>query len=146
MAEAALSPLSRLYKATPVLLVAGLTLIWASRPTIPVVARGMGVMAPPGDRRGIYARGPGEVQQLEVRVGDQVRSGQRLLTLSQVGQSAPGGGGEPLCGQHRQQSAVHSGRTLGAEQPAPCPGGRPPGSAETNRRVIRRGCCSHRSS
>ena len=49
MAEAALSPLSRLYKATPVLLVAGLTLIWASRPTIPVVVRGMGVMAPPGD-------------------------------------------------------------------------------------------------
>jgi HlyD family secretion protein len=106
MAEAALSPLSRLYKATPVLLVAGLTLIWASRPTIPVVVRGMGVMAPPGDRRGIYARGPGEVQQLEVRVGDQVRSGQRLLTLSQVGQSAPGGGGGPATSPQLRQARL----------------------------------------
>jgi HlyD family secretion protein len=106
MAEAALSPLSRLYKATPVLLVAGLTLIWASRPTIPVVVRGMGVMAPPGDRRGIYARGPGEVQQLEVRVGDQVRSGQRLLTLSQVGQSAPGGSGGPATSPQLRQARL----------------------------------------
>ena len=44
MAEAALSPLSRLYRAAPVLLVAGLSLVWASRPSIPVVVRGMGLM------------------------------------------------------------------------------------------------------
>lgn len=95
MAEAALSPLSRLYRAAPVLLVAGLSLIWASRPSIPVVVRGMGLMAPPGERRGIYARGAGEVQRLNVQVGDQVSPGQLLLTLSQVGQSAPGSAGGP---------------------------------------------------
>ena len=95
MAEAALSPLSRLYRAAPVLLVAGLSLIWATRPSIPVVVRGMGLMAPPGERRGIYARGAGEVQRLNVQVGDQVSPGQLLLTLSQVGQSAPGSGGGP---------------------------------------------------
>ncbi|MEI6031398.1 MAG: biotin/lipoyl-binding protein [Synechococcaceae cyanobacterium ELA739] len=106
MAEAALSPLSRLYKVTPVLLVAGLTLIWASRPTIPVVVRGMGVMAPPDARRGIYARGPGEVQQLKVRVGDQVRPGQLLLTLSQVGQSAPGGGAGPATSPQLRQARL----------------------------------------
>jgi len=77
MAEAALSPLSRLYRAAPVLLVAGLSLIWASRPSIPVVVRGMGLMAPPGERRGIYARGAGEVQRLNVQVGDQVSPRQR---------------------------------------------------------------------
>lgn len=95
MAEAALSPLSRLYRAAPVLLVAGLSLIWASRPSIPVVVRGMGLMAPPGERRGIYARGAGEVQRLNVQVGDQVSPGQLLLTLSQVGQRAPGSAGGP---------------------------------------------------
>jgi multidrug efflux pump subunit AcrA (membrane-fusion protein) len=78
-----------------VLLVAGLSLIWASRPSIPVVVRGMGLMAPPGERRGIYARGAGEVQRLNVQVGDQVSPGQLLLTLSQVGQSAPGSAGGP---------------------------------------------------
>lgn len=93
MAEAELSPLSRLYRALPVLVVAGCTLVWASQPTVGVVVRGMGVLAPPGDRRGIYARGAGEVQQVKVRVGAPVRAGQLLLTLSQVGQSAPGAGG-----------------------------------------------------
>ena len=102
MAEAALSPLSRLYRATPVLLVAALSLVWASRPSIGVVVRGMGVLAPPGDRRGLYARGAGEVQQLKVRVGEQVQLGQLLITLSQVGQNAPGTGGPSTSPQLRQ--------------------------------------------
>jgi biotin carboxyl carrier protein len=55
----------------------------------------MGLMAPPGERRGIYARGAGEVQRLNVQVGDQVSPGQLLLTLSQVGQRAPGSAGGP---------------------------------------------------
>ncbi len=102
MAEAALSPLSRLYRATPVLLVAALSLVWASRPSIGVVVRGMGVLAPPGDRRGLYARGAGEVQQLKVRVGEQVQLGQLLITLSQVGQNAAGAGGPSTSPQLRQ--------------------------------------------
>ena len=104
MAEAELSSGSRLYRATPVLVVAGLTLIWASQPTIPVLVRGMGVMSPPGDRRGIYARGAGEVQELRVRVGELVRPGQLLLTLSQVGQSAPGPGGGPATSPQLRQA------------------------------------------
>ncbi len=95
MAEAALSPFSRFYRALPVLVVAACTLAWASQPTVGVVVRGMGLLAPPGERRGLYARGAGEVQQVLGRVGEPVRAGQLLLTLSQVGQSAPGGNGGP---------------------------------------------------
>ena len=104
MAEAALSPLSRLYRAAPILVVAGLSLIWATRPSIPVVVRGMGLMAPPGERRGIYSRGAGEVQRLNVRVGDEVSPGQLLLTLSQIGQSAPGSSGGPATSPQLRQA------------------------------------------
>jgi len=64
----------------------------------------MGVLAPPGERRGIYARGAGEVQALEVRVGEQVRPGQLLLTLSPVGQSAPGAGAAPSSSPQLRQA------------------------------------------
>jgi len=119
MAEAALSPLSRLYRAAPVLLVAGLSLVWASRPSIPVVVRGMGLMAPPGERRGIYARGAGEVQRLNVQVGDPVSPGKLLLTLSQVGQGAPGSAGGPATTpqlrQARQRALDHQFEVLQAQ-------------------------------
>jgi HlyD family secretion protein len=82
----------RLYQALPTLLVALLSLHWASRPTIPVLVRGMGLMTPPEVRRGFYARGAGQVQAIEVRVGEEVRAGQRLLTLNRLDQSGPGGG------------------------------------------------------
>lgn len=85
----------RIYALLPTLLVAGATGAWALTPSIPVIVRGMGVMAPPDARRSFYARGPGEVQDLRVAVGEQVRSGQLLLTLSQVGQNAPGPGAGP---------------------------------------------------
>jgi HlyD family secretion protein len=84
--------LPTLYRALPMLVVSLLTLQWAIRPTIPVLVRGMGLMSPPDSRRGFYARGPGEVQALRASVGEEVRAGQLLLTLSQVGQQAPGGG------------------------------------------------------
>lgn len=74
------------------LVVALLSLHWASRPTIPVLVRGMGLMAPPDARRGFYARSAGQVQAIDVRVGEEVRQGQRLLTLNRVSESAPGGG------------------------------------------------------
>lgn len=87
--------LGRIYAILPTLLVAAATGVWALTPAIPVIVRGMGVMAPPDARRGFYARGPGEVQDLKVAVGDRVQAGQLLLTLSQVGQSAPGAGAGP---------------------------------------------------
>ncbi len=114
MTDPAASPLWRLYQAIPTLLVALVTLHWASSPSIPVLVRGMGLMAPPDARRGIYARSAGQVQEIEVRVGDAVRQGQRLLTLNRVDQSAPGGGGgaqgpqvtEARLGAVRQQLRV----------------------------------------
>jgi HlyD family secretion protein len=114
MTDPAASPLWRLYQAVPTLLVALVTLHWASSPSIPVLVRGMGLMAPPDARRGIYARSAGQVQEIEVRVGDAVRQGQRLLTLNRVDQNAPGGGGgaqgpqvtEARLGAVRQQLRV----------------------------------------
>jgi len=84
--------LRRCYNLLPIGLVTVLTLVWASRPTVPVLVRGMGSLNPPEARRGFYARGPGEVQSLLVEVGQTVAPGQRLLTLSRVGQNAAGPG------------------------------------------------------
>ncbi|MEB3241846.1 MAG: hypothetical protein VKJ31_07375, partial [Synechococcus sp.] len=88
----AASSLWRLYQLVPMLVVALLSLHWASRPTIPVLVRGMGLMAPPDARRGFYARSAGQVQSVDVRVGEDVRQGQRLLILNRVGESSPEGG------------------------------------------------------
>jgi len=84
------SLLRRAYGLVPIGLVAVLSLVWASRPTVPVLVRGMGLLAPPEARRGFYARGPGEVQALLVTVGQSVRPGQKLATLSRVSQNAAG--------------------------------------------------------
>jgi HlyD family secretion protein len=85
-------PVARLYQALPMLLVCLATLHWASRPSVPVLVRGMGLMSPPDARRGFYARNAGQVQSLDVKVGETVRRGQRLALLNRVDQSAPGGG------------------------------------------------------
>jgi multidrug efflux pump subunit AcrA (membrane-fusion protein) len=82
----------RLPRLLPVAVVAGLTGLWAVSPTIPVKVRGSGLLMSPESRRAFYSRGPGQVQDLKVRVGDEVDQGQLLLTLSRVGQAAPGGG------------------------------------------------------
>ncbi len=82
----------RLYACLPVGLVALLSLAWAAHPGVPVLVRGMGVLAPPESRRGFYARGPGEVQAVLVTVGEAVRQGQRLLSLDRVSQTAGGPG------------------------------------------------------
>ncbi|MFM8276766.1 MAG: HlyD family secretion protein [Cyanobium sp.] len=82
----------RLYPCLPTALVAGLSLLWSAHPSVPVLVHGMGLLAPPETRRGFFARGPGEVQELLVQPNGEVRQGQLLLTLSRVGQNAPGGG------------------------------------------------------
>ena len=74
------------------IVVAGLTLFWAATPSIPVKVRGSGLLTPPESRRAFFARGPGQVQDIKVRVGSEVREGELLLTLSRVGQAAAGGG------------------------------------------------------
>jgi multidrug efflux pump subunit AcrA (membrane-fusion protein) len=76
----------------PVVVVAGLTVLWAATPSIPVKVRGSGLLMAPESRRAFFARGPGQVQDIKVRVGSVVEPGQLLLTLSRVGQAAPGGG------------------------------------------------------
>ena len=74
------------------MVVAGLTLFWASTPSIPVKVRGSGLLTAPESRRAFFARGPGQVQDIKVRVGSEVEQGELLLTLSRVGQAAAGGG------------------------------------------------------
>ena len=81
-----------LVRALPTLTILGPTLIWAASPTIPVKVHGMGVLAPPAQRLGFYSRGVGQIQRIDVRVGDAVTIGQRLLVLDRVDQSGPGGG------------------------------------------------------
>jgi multidrug efflux pump subunit AcrA (membrane-fusion protein) len=93
-----LGGLARLYRALPMLLVCLASLQWASRPSVPVLVRGMGLMSPPDVRRGFYARSAGQVQSIEVRVGETVRRGQRLATLNRIDQNAPGGGGSAASG------------------------------------------------
>ncbi|MFN9531826.1 MAG: hypothetical protein ACK575_10355 [Cyanobacteriota bacterium] len=82
----------RLPRLLPVMVVAGLTLFWASTPSIPVKVRGSGLLTAPESRRTFFARGPGQVQDIKVRVGSEVEQGELLLTLSRVGQAAAGGG------------------------------------------------------
>ena len=64
MGTHATSLLWRLYSVLPLGLVALLSLAWASTPHVPVLVRGMGLLTPPESRRGFYARGPGEVQEI----------------------------------------------------------------------------------
>jgi multidrug efflux pump subunit AcrA (membrane-fusion protein) len=88
--------LTRLYACLPMLLVGGLSLAWASRPSVPVLVHGTGLMTAPDLRRPFYARGPGQVQDIKAVVGQQVRRGELLLSLSQVGQAAPGAGADAV--------------------------------------------------
>lgn len=85
-------PLERLWRLTPIGLVAGLTALWAVTPSIPVKVRGSGLLTAPESRRAFYARGPGQVQDIKVTVGTAVDRGQLLLTLNRVGQAADGAG------------------------------------------------------
>jgi len=87
-----LGPLDRLPRLLPVVVVAGLTALWAVTPSIPVKVRGSGLLMAPESRRAFFARGSGQVQEIKVRVGSEVAEGQLLLTLNRVGQAAPGGG------------------------------------------------------
>jgi biotin carboxyl carrier protein len=86
------APLERLPRLLPVLVVGALTALWAATPSIPVKVRGSGLLMAPESRRAFFARGPGQVQEIKVRVGSEVDEGQLLLNLSRVGQAAPGGG------------------------------------------------------
>ncbi|MBM5815292.1 MAG: hypothetical protein FJ083_01485, partial [Cyanobacteria bacterium K_Offshore_surface_m2_239] len=85
--------LRRLPRLLPVVVMTALTVGWAARPVIPVKVHGSGLLAAPESRRAFFARGPGEVQDIKVKVGEEVVPGQLLLTLSRVDQAAAGGGG-----------------------------------------------------
>jgi len=67
--------------------------VWALSPSVPVKVEGSAVLLPPESRVGIYARSGGQVQELLRRVGEQVKQGEPLLSISRVDQQAPGRGG-----------------------------------------------------
>jgi multidrug efflux pump subunit AcrA (membrane-fusion protein) len=84
--------LGRLIQLLPISLVSGLTAIWAVLPTVVVRVEGSAVLLQPDSRVGFYARSAGQVQELHRRVGDTVRQGERLASLSRSDQAAADGG------------------------------------------------------
>lgn len=118
----AATSLRRAYASLPTLVVAGLTLAWAATPSIPVLVRGMGMMAPPDARLGFYARTAGEVQAVNSPVGASVRRGEPLLTIERVGQSASGSAGPmpqgPQVTEARLAAVAQQQRTLRAQATA----------------------------
>ncbi len=76
----------------PMALVSGLTLAWAISPGVPVRVKGAAVLLEPGSREGIYARSPGQIQQLRVAAGTPVNAGAVVATINRIDQAAPGGG------------------------------------------------------
>ena len=66
---------------------------WALSPSVAVKVEGSAVLLPPESRVGVYARSPGQVQELLRRVGEQVKQGDLLMSISRVDQRAAGPGG-----------------------------------------------------
>jgi HlyD family secretion protein len=69
-----------------------LSAIWACLPGVPGDVHGGALLLEPDSRLGVYARSPGQVQQLDVAVGQRVLAGQTLATINRIDQVAPGGG------------------------------------------------------
>ena len=90
--EPSLRLLGRILQLLPISLVSGLTLLWALSPAVAVRVEGSAVLLQPDSRVGFYARSAGQVQQLHRSVGDAVRQGERLASLSRSDQAAADGG------------------------------------------------------
>ncbi|MCP9809842.1 biotin/lipoyl-binding protein [Cyanobium sp. HWJ4-Hawea] len=82
----------RIPQLLPIAAVTGLGLVWALAPSVPMKVEGSALLLPPESRVGVYARSPGQVQELHRRVGDQVKQGDLLLSINRVDQQAAGGG------------------------------------------------------
>ena len=59
---------------------------------MPGDVHGGALLLEPDSRLGVYARSPGQVQQIDVAVGQRVLAGQTLATINRIDQVAPGGG------------------------------------------------------
>ena len=73
-------------------LVTGLCLAWAANPNVPVKVEGAALFLTPGSRIGLYARSPGQIQRLPVRIGQTVAQGDLIASIERIDQAAPGGG------------------------------------------------------
>ena len=82
----------RIPQLLPITAVSAVCVVWAIAPSVPVKVEGSAVLLPPESRVGIYARSPGQVQELHRQVGDQVRQGELLLSINRIDQQAAGGG------------------------------------------------------
>ena len=83
----------RIPQLLPMAAVSALCAGWALSPSIAVKVEGSAVLLPPESRVGVYARSPGQVQELLRRVGEQVQQGDLLMSISRVDQQAAGAGG-----------------------------------------------------
>ena len=83
----------RIPQLLPMAAITGLCAVWGLSPSVPIKVEGSAVLLPPESRVGVYARSSGQVQDLLRRVGDPVKQGDRLATISRIDQQASGGGG-----------------------------------------------------
>ena len=65
---------------------------WALAPSVPVKVEGSALLLAPESRVGVYARSPGQVQELMRRIGDRVKQGDLLMTINRIDQQAAGAG------------------------------------------------------
>jgi len=65
---------------------------WALAPSVPVKVEGSALLLAPESRVGVYARSPGQVQELMRRIGDRVKQGDLLMTINRIDQEAAGAG------------------------------------------------------
>jgi HlyD family secretion protein len=91
--------------------------VWAVSPSVPIKVEGGAVLLPPESRVGVYARSAGQVQELVRQVGDPVKQGDLLATISRIDQQASGGGGvgpnsnalaDQITALNRQQQTIES--------------------------------------
>ena len=73
-------------------LVTGVCLAWAASPNVPVKVEGAALFLTPGSRIGLYARSPGQIQRLPLRIGQTVAQGDLIASIDRIDQAAPGGG------------------------------------------------------
>jgi HlyD family secretion protein len=82
----------RIPQLLPMAAITGVCAVWAVSPSVPIKVEGSALLLPPESRVGVYARSAGQVQELLRRVGDPVKQGDLLATISRIDQQASGGG------------------------------------------------------
>ena len=68
-------------------LVTGVCLAWAASPNVPVKVEGAALFLTPGSRIGLYARSPGQIQRLPLRIGQTAAQGDLIASIDRIDQA-----------------------------------------------------------